>query len=43
VTADGGAGVRVARVAVIGAGPAGIYAAQALVDAAVPVNVDVYD
>ena len=43
MTADGGAGVRVARVAVIGAGPAGIYAAQALVDAAVPVNVDVYD
>lgn len=43
MTADSGNGARVARVAVIGAGPAGIYAAQALVDAAVPVHVDIYD
>ena len=43
MTADSGNGARVARVAVIGAGPAGIYAAQTLVDAAVPVHVDIYD
>ena len=45
MTADGGAGVRVARVAVIGSGPAGIYTAQALTDpaAGAAVQVDVYD
>jgi ferredoxin--NADP+ reductase len=40
---DGGTGVGTARVAVVGAGPAGLYAVQALLAAAPAIQVDVFD
>lgn len=40
---DAGGGVGGARVAVVGAGPAGLYAVQALLDAAPSIGIDVFD
>lgn len=40
---DGGTGVGAARVAVVGAGPAGLYAVQALLASGPAIHVDVFD